>query len=587
MHVMAIRRAAHASKLKNAFKSVAEGKDSQIDARPQRLSDIQRSREPTHTAKEKPVRMSRSHSLRKKGVLTRHYSEGRSRKLDTSWMTAGHKRLFSILDAMRDSFDAELAFVYIRDPFNPNMVSSICQSHVYKDVEIRPPSMIREGVGITGSSFGTGTTICAQSDNTLYSKSVDRPSKPNDFAVGSVAAIPIFSSDPENVNGKRVIAVLQFLRQKVVPESSLGGSRHFSSHQVEQKLKPLKPIFIQCIEMIMLECKHHLCSRQAIALRQFVHCGIWLEKRNDYNMKCKVYDEYENRQSSEMTEVHEKISSLFDQGPRSMSLKKMVEMFKEIIQAEVSVMWLAKMVHGGLVGQVMQRHVICHESSDTMDTMPPTMQPLFGIVCDKAFPVSKLCGDKLICERGQGIVGTTLRSLETTHVILDVDRDGEIQSRNDICDPVVDIPPGIVHKPMSCICVPVIYDLTANIATHRDSIISKRAEEESTEDEDELGIPIFDPEDETHFKRELIGVLEFSNKRNPWGKREFFDLEALQKVESFAKMLATFIVKGCKIEQKLHSYGLFVQAKYETIAAARRKIQRGLIKSDLMKLLTL
>jgi len=318
-------------------------------------------------------------------------------------------------------------------------------------------------------------------------------------------------------------------------------------------------------------------------------------------------------------------------------------MFKDMIQAEVVIFWIAKLQHQGLRGsQVLCRNVICYENS--VETMSAATQPAFGVVCDSSYPVEKLRGDKVVCELGQGIVGNTLKSLETTHVLLDVDSNGKIQSRNDMCDPEVDLPPGMVPKQMSCVCIPVIFEGTPeskNVGLRRTSTLSCEREtrrqstvsnpiiedshfgaafgvsaepspvrpspvrpspvrpspvrpspvrkesnftsspyfEDSSDDEDTM--PIFDYNETGKQKKSLIGVLEFSNKSNLWSKPSFFKIEEVVRGEAFASTFAAYIAKACILERSLYKFATYMTERSIVHQKKEREILRQRIKEDI------
>jgi len=132
---------------------------------------------------------------------------------------------------------------------------------------------------------------------------------------------------------------------------------------------------------------------------------------------------------------------------------------------EVAVLWIAKPPHqmddGKAKGKVefLTRKYVCYElSGEGIEGLPPVVQPAFGFVTDQRFKTEHLKGDKQQCEIGTGIVGTTLQTLEAQYLRLSEDENGELQGRDGLYSADVDLPPGMSPKPMSCMCIPVIFD---------------------------------------------------------------------------------------------------------------------------------
>jgi len=216
------------------------------------------------------VRWSRDPQLREGSVLTgRDYDGGPTMKKGLGHMSPGHQRLYLTLDAFRDQLDAEIAVIYLLDPFNPNVMVSVCQSHVYCDVQIRPPVTVKMGVGVTGAAFQTGEVICGDVDHNLYDASVDKPAFPNEYCVAEVVAIPFFSSD--FYMRRTVNAGVQLIRQNVASEEQSKKRAPIMQEEVDN-LSVLRSLLVQCIAQIFLESKACMRIWQAHLYRQLAEC---------------------------------------------------------------------------------------------------------------------------------------------------------------------------------------------------------------------------------------------------------------------------------------------------------------------------
>ena len=87
------------------------------------------------------------------------------------------------------------------------------------------------------------------------------------------------------------------------------------------------------------------------------------------------------------------------------------------------------------------------------------VQPCFAFDVPGDFSSSHFAADKVSCEPGQGVVGRTLVDMVPMNISLEVDSAGNLFGRDDIFNEEIDLPPGITKKAMSCICIPVVFDV--------------------------------------------------------------------------------------------------------------------------------
>ena len=525
---------------------------------------------------EAPIRQSRSVALRREGSLVSKFMEGNA-GMSIDGLTNGHRRLYCTLDAWRGILDAEVAIVYLQDPYNPGLMVSISQSHVYGDICIRPPSMLKPGVGLTGTSFQTGELICGDPDSSLFNPDVDGLDTPDNLVVASLCAIPIEHTKtlypkiaPVGPKIEFAIAGVQFMRH-TAPGSN--QKRKFRTKEVERKSMELKGLMQQCIEEVLMECRHHVKGAQAKAM---ISMSLWMVSR--FKSRCYQYQmaahdlhfKIHSRSTSPLSTSN--LDELHRPPRRALSLRELIIMFKEIIGAECAVLWLAKARTHVSGTQVLYRDRICHElACDSVTTMSPVAQPAFGIVTDPNTDPKALRGDHRICDKAQGIVGTALETLETANVNLNLSDDGDLVAlgtgyMGKDCryqlNLDVDLPEGLCHKAdMSIMCMPIVFQASET------EICDELGEGETDSDLEEGSVL---PNFNIHKKqrRSLFGMLQFINKTNLWKrKKEFFSKHDESYRDGFSQCLRSFFVTGARLEQGL-------ERLYQGMDEKLRRIQR-------------
>jgi len=638
------------------------------------------------------VRWSRDPILRAASQLTRHSFDGgpRMKKKEILFMSPAHQRLYLVLDALRDQLDAEIAVFYLLDPYDPNVMVSVCKSHVYQDVEIEPPVTVKIGAGITGSSFKSGEVICGGTDHVDFDQLIDKPTTPIAFEVSEVVALPLLSSD--FYMRWTVNAGVQLIRQKGESEQGTNQRKKIMAQDVNAMVV-LKQLLIQCVCQIILESKVCLRAWQVHLTRQLAECiseykfpneteqanhrhAVYLRQMKGAAAESKAatpkrsetpsllpqkyldsrrvsvveqLDLDDELEESELEKVANRLASL---APRQIasppsnatlqrvtprgrrSIRSMLCMFKEVVQAEVAVLWLAK-ERNKIEGRTqLVRRYVCYELTEgALKEIPEVIQPCFGFMTNREFKLGHLEGDKTICEPGQGIVGTALAEEATTHLKLDEDpTTGELVGRGDIYSPAVDLPPGMTPKAMSTVCVPVVYYADEKLRERRRSTVYYEEDEHFAEPTLErwlraaqaeraaesarggyglnhgtrpptaldnlssrcpsraasvtngnLGItPNFNSTDSNQ-EQGLVGMLQFVNKSHLWGKKELFSSYEVEMMEGFAEGMIGYIIHALNHEACLRRCAAKVQRYYEGLAREARREGRKRIVEALAK----
>jgi len=160
------------------------------------------------------------------------------------------------------------------------------------------------------------------------------------------------------------------------------------------------------------------------------------------------------------------------------------------------------------------------------------------MMIDETIPLEHLLGDSLTCEVGQGIIGITALNMEMMHMRLELGSGGHLQERSGFFDATVDLPPGCCAKPMSCMCMPVIYKPRGKV--QQESAAPESGVPLLTRVKTSVAkrLPVYDPGSPD--TKAIIGVLQFLNKVNLWGKTQAFSRKEQAIAESFAEMLADY-----------------------------------------------